>query len=78
MHVVQSANEISDVHYVELHSTNTIDAFTVDATSDNIYFVDSPTNSLKKFDIISRQISILIQLKYARGDNLTIVIASKY
>lgn len=68
MHEVHSTNGESNARYTEQISGVIIETFTVDATSDVIYFIDSGSNTLKKYDIISQETSNLTSLTSAKGD----------
>lgn len=46
-----------------------IETFAVDAKSDIIYFVDSESTSLKKYNIITQRTFTLASISSARGNN---------
>lgn len=76
MHEVHATSGDPSVHYISQFPSDNIGAFTVDATSDMLYFVDTGSNFLKKYDIISQQSSNITSLTSATGKTLKILVTT--
>lgn len=69
MHDIHSTSGIPSKYLKTNISSNNIETFAVDAKSDIIYFVDSRSTSLKKYNIITQRTSTLATISSARGNN---------
>lgn len=68
MYEVHATSNGPTVYHIISFTSYIIETFAVDAKSDFIYFVDTGNNSLKRYDIISRQTSTLTTLASAKGN----------
>lgn len=69
MHNIHSTSGIPSKYLKTNISSNNIESFAVDAKSDIIYFLDSESTSLKKYDIITLRTSTIVSTSSARGNN---------
>lgn len=68
MYEVHATSNGPTVYHIISFTNYIIETFAVEAKSDLIYFVDTGNNSLKRYDIISRQTSTLTTLASAKGN----------
>lgn len=75
MHDIHSTSGIPSKYLKTNISSSNIESFAVDAKSDIIYFLDSESTSLKKYDIITLRTSTIVSTSSARGNNWILSIA---
>lgn len=69
MHDILSTSGIPSKYLKTNILNSNIETFAVDAKSDIIYFVDSESTSLKKYNIITQRTITLASTSSARGNN---------